>query len=319
MLTALATRQLPEDEARRLTLHLTECAGCRQILARLASRKAVPTLAGAALAELLAERAITDSWREWIRGLVGYLPPDDEDFGVAAVDGYEELSPLRIDDLGRLIVELAPVDTVPPGKRVHLALMGDGSRLDLCDVAIGPRGLYAVVDLSALDPRPGLLRSGTLAAEPVRAAAAPPTLLSELGAIQDEALYGTEFWDRFAPITAIGDRLTAQLAHEIAAAEGDLTTRAPRLRSGQGLETDRTPTGRVQYALNALEEYATLWHECNGTPLEGAADCARRLRAAISPSVQAEVEQTVIPASKPAPVEDTIHATPVQRVRKETP
>src|SRR5689334_14861187 len=112
-LASLVTRLLPEDEARRVALHLTECPDCRRAMARLTSSRAVPTPGGASLSELLAGNAITESWRSWVRGLVTYLPQDEEDLAVAAVPGYEELSPTRIDDLGRLIVELAPEEALP--------------------------------------------------------------------------------------------------------------------------------------------------------------------------------------------------------------
>jgi len=317
-LTSLVTRQLPEDEARRVTLHLTECPDCRRAAARLAASRAVPTPAGASLSDLLAGPSISESWRSWIRGLISYLPQDEDDMSVPVVAGYEELSPVRIDDLGRLIVEIASERPAPSGTRVHLALLNEGVRLDLCDVTVGARGIYAVVDLSALDPRPGVVRAGVLAAEPVRVAARPPTLLSQLAAIQDESLYGTEFWDRFAPLVALGSSLAAQLAHEIAIEEGDRTTRSQRPRMGAGADTDRTPAGRVQYSLNALEEYAALWLECNGTPLEGASESACQLRAAISPALQSEAEQTVIPVSRPAQAEAPANAVQAPR-RKETP
>jgi hypothetical protein len=317
-LAALATRQLEEDEARRLTIHLTECSDCRRYVARLAADRSVPTPTGARLSDLLAGQAISEAWRNWIRGVISYLPLDDEELGAPVVAGYDEVSPIRIDDLGRLIVELVSEQPIPAGSRVHLALVNEGARLDLCDVSVGRRGIYAVVDLSALDPRPGVLRAGVLAAEPVTVAAEPPTILSLLAAIQDDQLYGTEFWDLFAPISALGSGLAAKLAHEIAVEEGDRTTRSQRMRVGAGAATDRTPAGRVQYALNALEEYGLLWLECNGTPLGGAAESARQLRAVVSPALQTETEQTVIPVSKPMPAEDTAQVVQVQR-RKETP
>ena len=61
-LTSLVTRQLPEDEARRVTLHLTECPDCRRAVARLAASRAVPAPAGASLSDLLAGPSISE-WK----------------------------------------------------------------------------------------------------------------------------------------------------------------------------------------------------------------------------------------------------------------
>jgi hypothetical protein len=300
-LGSLLTRQLPEQEARRLTAHLASCASCRRTVAQLVSRRAVPTPAPVTLAALLASGEVTEAWRGWVRGLVNTLPAEDDELGVAAPAGYQELSPPRIDARGRLIVELAASQAVPAGTRVLLGLASDGARLDLCEVSVRSGSLHAVVDLSAFQPRSGTLRPGVLAAQPVHAYSDIPAILPILANLHDNALSGPEFWDRFAPVAAHGDGLAAALAHEIIAAESDPTTCAPRLRATSTVAdiapADKTPIGRVQYALNSMEAYAALWKECNGKDLDGAAGLAAQMRAALAPIRDPGAARTAVPST----------------------
>ena len=322
-LTALVSRQMPEQEARRLTLHLTSCASCRRAVAGLVALHAAPTTGAVALADLLARHEVTEAWRSWVHGLVSCLPADADDVGGMPLSGYEEIAPSHIDAQGRLIVDLMPGQAPRTGDRVRLGLSSEGTRLDLCEVTIRSGRLRAVVDLSAFHPRPGVLRPGVLEAEDVPVPAAIPALLPILAELQDGTVTGAPFWDRLtSSVEAFGNQLDTLLAHEIEIAESDQTTRAPHSRAGAmsaaGELTDKTPIGRVQYTLHALEEYASLWKECNGKELDGAVVVASHLRAALSPPSAPALQQNIISEPALSAVEQAARIVEVPRSRRET-
>lgn len=340
----LVGKRLGADEARLVTMHLACCASCRKYVARQVAFFAVPSTKPVTLRGLLSKGAVTQAWRDWVRDLVSFLPPEEEEMNSFANAEYEVASPLRIDDLGRLIVELAFLHPQPAGTKATLALENQGTRLELCDVTVRRDSLYAVVDLSAFEPRPGILREGVFALEMVPIAAKQKGLLPFLAGLQKENLQGAEFWDRFAPeAAAYGGRMAEALAQEIPMLEADRTTRAPSLRAkgaeafseetlanikvGKEPATGRfkpqaqeessvlpstTAADRVQYALRTLEEYAVTWRECNSEELPGIQDYISQLRSALSGEPEG---QTVAPGLRKSVVEPSEQSVPARSRR----
>lgn len=330
ILEGLARHELTAKEARSATLHLTQCAPCRRVVARLAAQSAVPARP-VALRELLAQGDVGIAWRDWIQGLVCRLPVETETRPAGA---NHDTVAARIDTRGRLIVEAVYATPPREGSRARLTLTDAGRELEVCEAVIRQGRLYAVVDLSAFSPRPGVLRDEVLSLEAVKADYRQPTPLMQLEQWRRERLRGVEFWDRF---TALSEAHPNQLANSLLAdiePDAERTTRGARVRAASEVTEIRREGSwetTLAYARATLKEFARTWQESNGAELpqarqalelleqvtqraSGATVSAPRARKAEPESSEATISQARL---APA-LEDSSERTVIQPARPQT-